>query len=1444
MPTTFTLRALLLSRRWLAGGVGALGVLVATTSWAQAPTVVSLTPGRNALAAPRATSVAVVFNQALASTAAIQGALRVFSQQAGGRKAGTATVSGSTLRFQPTVAFRPGETVRATLTAAAQSAEGLAAKPQVFQFTTATTPSAGTFTSGQETSAGDNGAALGDVDGDGDLDLVSLSYIGGNAIVSLNNGKGVFTAFLEVPLGNAPNRVVLGDVNGDGALDIIGANAGQGNAVSVRLNDGTGDFRGDRGQNVAIGNVPFNVALGDLDGDGDLDMVVGGYYNATTPGGVSVRFNDGTGTFSGTTTLPITTIDSVADVALGDVDGDGDLDLITANQQDKTASVLLNDGTGNFGGKVNVPTSGQPTRVALGDVNGDGALDLLVEEFDAVEVKLNSGGTFTAGQTLALTGAYSDMALGDIDGDGDLDLAVTYSGYSLAYVRLNNGQGTFTNAPDVAVLSSGVRNLALADLNNDGTLDLLAGISVRLNQAPVVVVKTPPTLTSAAPATGVAGSSEAVVLTGTNFTAATTVTFNGTAATGVVVVSATELRVAVPAGASSGPVVATTADGASNGLAFTVLAAGFPRLGVASVAPTPNTTRAPVATPVTVTFGQVPPAGSGIEQALQVFSQQAGGRKVGTSSLSSGTVTFQPSVAFKAGETVLATAVGRPGRVFQFTTATTPSSGTFNGGSDLALGTSLADMVTGDIDGDGDLDVLTANTGNGDISIGLNNGKGVYTDSNNTIFVGNILLSLALGDVDSDGDLDVLATSYVRPYTNISSRVAVYLNDGKGTFTFANSASVGATASRVVLGDLDGDGDLDLVSISEINYASNLNIRLNNGRGVFSGGQDIVWNASELALGDADNDGDLDLFTNQGGGIGLSLNNGQGVFGASQPLGLGTTIGRIVLGDLDGDSDLDVVAFNQVAGTAHVGLNSGTGTFAQGGSVTFSGRALALGDVDGDGDLDLVGASAAGSNLASVRLNNGQGNFAGTQEVSLTVTSAGLPLAAILLSDVDGDGDLDLLAGSPAYAFDKNSVSVRLNQAAAPVAAAYRVRAGGGALTTTRGQFTADQYFDAANTAVGGTSAAISGTPDPALYQQERYSLHGTLSYALPVANGQYTVVLHFAENYWTRAGQRVFDGYLEGAKVLDHYDILKKVARFTATTETFTVAVTDGTLNLDLVVPYESGGADQAKLAALEVLPAAPALYRLRAGGGALATTRGQFAADQYYSTSSRIGGTTVPITGTADQALYQQERYGTNGTLSYALPVANGQYQVVLHFAEIYWSQPGQRVFDGYLESKKVLDHYDIVKKVGPLAATTETFTVAVTDGVLNLDLRAPYESGGADQPKLSAIEVLGGGASSAVVAGTLAATSARPVASLNAYPNPTTGRFTLTLSAPTAQAATLVLTDLVGRVIYQQPVRLQVGSNEVAVEAPGQLQGLYQLSLRTADGQRYGQKIAIRP
>ncbi|MDB5269516.1 MAG: hypothetical protein JWP58_2556 [Hymenobacter sp.] len=460
---------------------------------AQAPVLINIAPAANAVAAPRNGGVVASFSQPL--TAASAGALRVFSSQRGGlRGGGAATVVGANVGFFPTAYdFRPGETVQLTVTTAAASAGGALAAPRVQQFTTAVGGTGtGRFAPGTEVAVGvePNSVAVGDLDNDGDLDLLTGNRGTGTVSVRLNNGTGTFGGGQSLAVASAALGLVLGDVDGDGDLDLLSSST-TGNVVSVRLNNGSGTFGG--GADVPAGAGPQALALGDVDGDGDLDFVA----TNRDVDSVSVRFNNGSGSFGGRRGVGVG--NGPQGVALSDVDNDGDLDLLATNLLAGTVSVRLNNGRGTFGGGQEVPTGGQPFGIAVGDVDGDGDADLLAVSYlfnGIVSVRLNNGsGTFGGTQSVAVPSYPPTVVLGDVDHDGDLDLLTADSGNSTASVRLNDGTGTFAGGADVPVgdVASGPSTpsaVALADVDGDGDLDLLAAntttagtVSVRLNNS-------------------------------------------------------------------------------------------------------------------------------------------------------------------------------------------------------------------------------------------------------------------------------------------------------------------------------------------------------------------------------------------------------------------------------------------------------------------------------------------------------------------------------------------------------------------------------------------------------------------------------------------------------------------------------------------------------------------------------------------------------------------------------------------------------------------------------------------------------------------------------------------------------------------------------------------------------------------------------------------------
>ena len=376
------------------------------------------------------------------------------------------------------------------------------------------------------------------------------------------------------------------------------------------------------------------------------------------------------------------------------------------------------------------------------------------------------------------------------------------------------------------------------------------------------------------------------------------------------------------------------------------------------------------------------------------------------------------------------------------------------------------------------------------------------------------------------------------------------------------------------------------------------------------------------------------------------------------------------------------------------------------------------------------------------------------------------------------------------------------------------VHSGGNAYTDTLGNsWAADNGFTGGQT--NSTTRAIANTPDPTLYQSERY---GDFSYQFAVPNGSYSVTLKFAEIYWTGPGQRVFNVAINGTTVLSDFDIVAAAgAPNTAIDETFPVTVLGGSISIQ----FTTGTADVPKVSAIEIkvasgvgiqisptgtsllsgksqqfgatvtgttnlgvdwtynpqvgslvtsgatagLYTAPAAITtaqkvsvtatsaadptqfssatvslvppfspilIDSGGAAYMDTLGQvWSADEDF-----IGGTaastTSNISNTTDPTLYRTERYGD---FSYQFAVVNGNYNVVLKFAEIYWTTTGQRIFNVSINGTQVLTNFDIVAAAGgPLKAIDEVFPVTVTANQITIQ----FTSGAADLPKISAIQI----------------------------------------------------------------------------------------------------------
>ncbi|MCX7379830.1 MAG: FG-GAP-like repeat-containing protein [Alphaproteobacteria bacterium] len=267
--------------------------------------------------------------------------------------------------------------------------------------------------------------------------------------------------------GATPYQAVVGDVNGDGKLDVVTANNISAGGVSILLGNGNGTLGA--ATNISIGpNNPRTLNIVDLNEDHNPDLLV-----SAAPGGLAVLLGDGTGGFGPATTYPAGDYPIV--VTTADVNGDGKTDAIVVDYEGGTVAVLTGDGAGVLGTATLYNVGFHPYWATTADVNKDGKPDVIVSNIGGgVSVLLNNGsGGFLPAVTYSAGPLPGWVEIADLNGDGNLDLVVanvvTNGGVD---VLLGDGQGGFGAATVYAggpIPSSG----AIADVNSDGRPDLI-----------------------------------------------------------------------------------------------------------------------------------------------------------------------------------------------------------------------------------------------------------------------------------------------------------------------------------------------------------------------------------------------------------------------------------------------------------------------------------------------------------------------------------------------------------------------------------------------------------------------------------------------------------------------------------------------------------------------------------------------------------------------------------------------------------------------------------------------------------------------------------------------------------------------------------------------------------------------------------------------------------
>lgn len=659
-------------------------------------------------------------------------------------------------------------------------------------------------------------------------------------------------------------------------------------------------------------------------------------------------------------------------VSFGDVDGDGDLDVLTSNSSPKFQSDLWeNDGTGQF----SLLRTFQPGSYhgELGDLNADGHLDLFLgSESDGCKVWLNDGhGDFKLHFELP---EYSSgmFALGDLDGDGDLDLFLYSSqGDQKKLVLINDGTGKFRET-DQRLGNQYTLGLDLADFDNDGDLDAFCA----------------------------------------NWGAPNRIWLNdGTGAftdSGEELGDSNSVRVAVGDLDADGDIDACVTnnqdqtriwlnDGKAHFEGMTPSAVKMPSV-VAAIADFDGDG----GNDILIGNGDVPD-GPPLSPNLQLLSD--GNDKWTSQWLGAGKATAF-AVADFDGDGVLDVYVGNghqePDQVWlsekiHRLKAAENEIRFVDSGQRLGQFSSM-DVELVDVDNDHDLDAIIANGGpQSPNNIWLNDGTGKFKASRFSL--GNeSCMDLGVGDLDGDGDVDAFVAC-------IDSPSQIWLNDGTGKFT-QTEQRIGALGSHIVeLGDYDLDGDLDAWCGNRDEYSHY--IWFNNGDGIFSKGDqlitiEMVW---ALQVCDVDGDSDLDMLvgTDASHPNSIWLNTGNGTFESSESKFSETTVSNgFATGDFNGDDRPDIYECGY-AGGDRIWFGAGAGEFTRSSQrfPSMKSRGAQVADLDNDGDLDVF-VPHEGNNPNMILTNDGTGDFSKTPLFLGEAYSSN-----VALGDLDQDGDLD-----------------------------------------------------------------------------------------------------------------------------------------------------------------------------------------------------------------------------------------------------------------------------------------------------------------------------------------------------------------------------------------------------------------------------------------------------
>ena len=817
--------------------------------------------------------------------------------------------------------------------------------------------------------------SLQDINGDGKPEFVSCNA-GSSNITYCKNTSTVtttsFGSFANQIVGENPFGVAFGDLDGDGKLDAAVTN-GASNTVSVMLNTSTVPTISFNAKiDYPTGTYPRSVSIKDIDGDGKPDLVIAN-YNFGLSGSISILKNSSTiGSISFDPKVDFSTGASAVTAIAGDLNLDGKADLVVTDINLGKVSVLQNSstvGSISFLPQQDYLTGTSPWGVAIGDLDLDGLPEIAVTNQHSATVSIyrnsSSLGVISFLPKLDIqTGQEPiNVSIGTLDGDARPDLAVSnYYDNTISLIRNISSPGSlgFDLKVDFQTGTSPI-SASIADFNFDNKPDLAVGNYLTSDISVFSNQLDFPFITSFTPSSAVSGS--VITITGLSFTDATAVTFGGVNAASFTIDSPTQIT-AILGGGASGAVSVVTPFGTASKLGFKVF--GIPT--ITSFTPTSGLP----GTVVTITGTNLSPTASS-----NIVYFGAVKTTVTAATTTSLTVTVPYGATYQP---ISATINGLTAMSPQIFLVTFPGAGpTFKSNSfspkvDFTTGMLSNPLNVGicDINVDGKSDLVSINASTNVVSVFRNTSLAMGSiafATRSEFTVGSNPNNLAIADIDGDGKQDVATVN------SGDATISILRNTSSGSFlTFIPRIdySTEDSSSSIAIGDLDGDARPEVVTVNPL-------------FGSFS----VFVNAST-----------------------------SGTINMIDKIDFPSTYetpNNLTLADIDGDKKLDVILTNYNTNIISVFRNTSTigeVAFALQINLTVGSNPVNVvtGDLDGDGKPEIVVSNSSSSTVSILRNISTPGAIGFVSKVDFAIGidfNAGILPAGVMISDLDGDGKPD-----------------------------------------------------------------------------------------------------------------------------------------------------------------------------------------------------------------------------------------------------------------------------------------------------------------------------------------------------------------------------------------------------------------------------------------------------